>query len=46
MIARKRQLPVVVETNDRDLLDLPAATKNPLPFAVVWPSEFLRRCEL
>jgi predicted nucleic acid-binding protein len=33
-------------TNDRDLLDLPAATKKRLPFAVVRPSEFLQRCEL
>jgi predicted nucleic acid-binding protein len=30
-------------TNDRDLLDLPAATKSRLPFAVLRPAEFLKK---
>ncbi len=33
-------------TNDRDLRDVPAATKKRLPFAVVRPREFLQSCEL
>ncbi len=33
-------------TNDRDLLDIPDATKKDLAFVVMRPSEFLQTCDL